>query len=113
MTEEKWAELNAWISLLECEPSSWDNYGKLAVLYTVRGQQGQTEHREVSQAVAPMLYSQAAAPEIGHYGNSDFLLAVEGKDPERVWPIVDELMDTLHVVNERVYRSVLRKINAV
>lgn len=114
MTAEKRTELDAWIALLECEPSSWANYQKLATLYTIRDSQGTTTQHMALEA--PVLYSRAAAPavqEVGHYGNSDFLLSVEGKDPEKIWRIIDELMDTLHVVNERVYHSVMRKIEAV
>ena len=44
------------------------------------------------------------------YGDSDFLQAVAGKDPAAVWEILDDLMDTLHVVNPRVYDGVMRKI---
>lgn len=52
-----------------------------------------------------------AAPEtVGEYGESDFLQAVKGKDPAAMWGIVDELMDTLKMVNERVYNGVMRKI---
>lgn len=68
-------------------------------------------------------YSYAAPPElpepysrqsgettVGDYGDSEFLRAVAGRDPAVVWPIMDELMDTLKMVNERVYNCVMRKI---
>ena len=48
---------------------------------------------------------------IGVYGDSDFLRAVAGKDPARVWPIMDELMDTVLLVKRSVYDSVMRKIS--
>jgi len=54
-----------------------------------------------------------AAPEVvGSYGTSDFLQAVVGKDPAEVWAVMDELMDTLMMVNVRLYNSVLRKIQS-
>lgn len=43
-------------------------------------------------------------------GDSDFLLAVAGKDSVQVWAIMDELMDSLKIVNERVYNDIMRKI---
>lgn len=99
-------EVQKWIARLECEESSWSNYEKLAVLYAIQNQQERMEPQTILPA-----YSRAAAPElVGDYGDSDFLRIVEGKDPSLVWPIVDELMDTLHVVNERVYSSVMRKL---
>lgn len=44
------------------------------------------------------------------YGDSDFLKAVFGKKASSAWTVMDELMDTLHVVNPKVYESVMRKI---
>ena len=42
--------------------------------------------------------------------DSDFLRAVARVDPARAWEVMDELMDSLKVVNERVYNSVMRKL---
>lgn len=74
------------------------------------------------RAVAPA-YSYAAPPElpeaysrqngetaVGNYGDSDFLRAVAGKDPARMWEIMDELMEDLKMLNERVYNGVMRRI---
>ena len=47
---------------------------------------------------------------IGDYGDSDFLQTVKGKSPETVWAVMDELMDTLAMVNHRVYDGVMRKL---
>lgn len=68
-------------------------------------------------------YSYAAPPEVpenysrqsgentvGDYGDSEFLRAVAGKDPAAMWAVMDELMETLKMVNERVYNGVMRKI---
>lgn len=56
----------------------------------------------------PIQYS--GAESVGNYGSSDFLQAIQGKDPGEVWRIMDELMDTLKMVNERLYNSIMRKI---
>lgn len=64
-------------------------------------------------------YSGAPAPVtaepaiVGEYGDSEFLLAVAGKNPAKAWAVVDELMDTLSLVNRKVYDSVLRKIKSM
>ncbi|MBO6092857.1 MAG: hypothetical protein J6P40_04405 [Oscillospiraceae bacterium] len=59
-------------------------------------------------------YAYAEPPDnynvVGDHGGSDFLQAVKGKDPSDMWKAMDELMDTLKMVNERVYNSVMRKI---
>lgn len=46
-------------------------------------------------------------------GNSDFLLAVSGKDSVKAWAIIDELMDALMVTNGKLYNSVLAKIQQI
>lgn len=107
MIDEK--ELNLWIARLECEDSSWNNYAKLATLYTIQNRQERTSER-----VLPVMYSTAPATEsVSDYGDSDFLRAVSGKDTERAWAVMDELMDDLHIINERVYNSVMRKLQAL
>lgn len=100
MIDEK--ELQLWISRLETEESSWANYEKLATLYTI-----QNQNREKGEPPEMPRYSAAPAKE---YGDSDFLRAVARVDPARAWEVMDELMDSLKVVNERVYNSVMRKL---
>ena len=114
-------EIRKEIARLEYEESSYHNYAKLADLYVIRQQMQEDEQGSRSTRLhaysgdpAPIVQAttpRAAAPQtVGSYGDSDFLRAVEGKDPSKVWPIMDELMDTLAVVNERVYNSVMQKI---
>lgn len=92
-------EIKRWIARLETEESSWSNYEKLAVLYALRDQ----------HSPEPMMYSAAPAP-VEVYGDSDFLRAVADVPQDKAWEIMDELMDSLKVVNERVYNSVMRKL---
>lgn len=95
-------EVALWIKRLETEESSWTNYEKLAALYTI-----QNQNREpVKEARMVEAYSAAPAPD------SDFLRAVSNVDPARAWEVMDELMDNLQVINERVYNSVMRKLES-
>lgn len=110
------AEIRKEIARLEYEESSYPNYAKLADLYVIRDKM-QEEERGGGRYVG--YYSGAPAPvttepaTVGEYGDSEFLLAVAGKDPEKAWSVVDELMDTLSLVNRKVYDSVLRKIKSM
>lgn len=115
------AEIRKEIARLEYEESDYKNYAKLADLYVIRKQMQEEERGDggkyvgyYSGAPAPAVQaaaSQAEVPQtVGSYGDSDFLRAIEGKKPSTVWPIIDELMDTLAVVNARVYNSVMQKI---
>ncbi len=97
-------EITRWIARLETEESSWSNYEKLAVLYAL-----QNQHAPKQNVPEPMMYSAAPAP-VEVYGDSDFLRAVADVPPDKAWEIMDELMDSLKIVNERVYNSVMRKL---
>lgn len=95
-------EVALWIKRLETEESSWTNYEKLAALYTI-----QNQNREpVRESRMVEAYSAAPAPD------SEFLRAVSNVDPARAWEVMDELMDSLKVVNARVYNSVMRKLES-
>ena len=104
LKEIEWA-----IHELEQEESSFPVYAKLANLYTVRNEMlGLSTPQPQITA-----YSEAAGPSaerLSQYGDSDFLQAVEGKDPAEAWAVMDELMETLQVVNRRTYDSVMRKL---
>lgn len=110
------AEIRKEIARLEYEESSYPNYAKLANLYVIRDKmQGAENARDKfvgyhSGAPAPVTAEPAT---VGEYGDSEFLLAVAGKDPAKAWTVVDELMDTLSLVNRKVYDSVLRKIKSM
>ena len=110
------AEIRKEIARLEYEESSYPNYAKLANLYVIRDKmQGAENARDkfvgyYSGAPAPVTEEPAT---VGEYGDSEFLLAVAGKDPAKAWTVIDELMDTLALVNRKVYDSVMRKIKGI
>ena len=111
------AEIRKEIARLEYEESSYPNYAKLASLYVIRDKMQEEERGDGGRYVG--YYSGAPAPvtaepaTVGEYGDSEFLLAVAGKDPLRAWTVIDELMDTLALVNRKVYDSVMRKIKGI
>lgn len=111
------AEIRAAIAKLEFDESSYSNYAKLASLYVIRDKMQEEEWGDGGRYVG--YYSGAPAPvtaepaTVGEYGDSEFLLAVAGKDPAKAWAVVDELMDTLAMVNSKVYNSVMQKIKRV
>ena len=59
------------------------------------------------------MYSEARQPEnskILTNGGSKFLHAVNGKDAEKVWQIIDELMDAVKALHPRMYDRIFEKI---
>lgn len=104
-------EIDRAIAELENAPNHTPTMcAKLSNLYTIRDHAQNVEETPKYNR----MYSQSASPKIAErtavYGDSDFLRAASGKDAVSAWKIIDDLMDTLRVVNERVYESVLRKM---
>lgn len=47
---------------------------------------------------------------IGDHGNSDFLRMIEGMESHEAWLIMDELMETIKILQPKLYDSVMRRI---
>lgn len=47
---------------------------------------------------------------ITYSGDSDFAQAIIGRDQNEIMAVIDELMETLKVLNPRLYASVMRRI---
>ena len=86
---------------------------KLAAFYTIK-QNLFPEGPEMMDHGIKEGYSYAPAPEalptLDVDGKSDFTKAVNGRKLEDVWPIIDELMITLQVIQPRLYNAVMAKI---
>lgn len=46
-------------------------------------------------------------------GDSDFLSAVSGKNSVEIFAIMDELMETIKIVNSKLYLAVMKKLDAI
>lgn len=87
----------------DCETAneSFQNCQKLATLYIIY------DH----------LYSQPAELQktvkteiIETDGDSDFLKLINGRKADDIIPIIDELMETIKVLQPKLYESILRRI---
>lgn len=85
-------EIEKTISELENGETSFSACEKLAALYVVK------DHLQKPATIAKKKT------------NSEFLTAVEGKNVGMVFDIFDELMDTLFVVNNKAYQTVMQKL---
>ena len=65
---------------------------------------------EVKPPVIEANNRQIEADVIGDYGESDFLKAIRGKDPAEVWAVMDELMETVRMMNPRLYDGVMHQL---
>ena len=78
----------------------------LAAFYTIR--------REMfgEEAELPS-YSYAPAPNrniIGIDSGSEFARAIDGRDFDEILPVIDELMETLQIIQPRLYSAVMNKL---
>jgi len=84
---------------------------KLAAYYTIMDAMF-SEPSEKSGHETQERYSFAPAREatvqIG--STSEFAEQISGKEQKDVWPVLDELMDTLHVIQPRLYNAVMQKL---
>lgn len=85
---------------------------KLAAFYTIREQLFPEKEEPKPERIG---YSFAPSPEpventIDYESDSEFGRLIHGRDPAEIWPVMDELMQTVSVLNQRLYASVLRKI---
>lgn len=107
LKEIEWA-----ISELENQESSEGRYTLLAALYTCRNEMlGNTQPGPSIAA-----YSETAVPvgeTLDQYGDSEFLQAVSGLPAKEAWAVMDELMETLRVVNQRAYAGVMMKLGSL
>lgn len=85
---------------------------KLAAFLTIR------EHLygEQSESIELPRYSFAEGPSeqvgntIVYRSDTEFSEAINGRNADEIWPVLDELMSVLQATNPRLYAGVMRKI---
>ena len=79
---------------------------KLAAFYTIKQYMFGSEPRREEYSYAPAPTSDSVVID----GDSDFAQQINGKPQAVVWPVIDELMQTLAVVQPKVYTAVMKKL---
>ena len=78
---------------------------KLAAFLTIQREMfGEEKNAEYSYAPAPVRNM------IEIDSESEFARAIDGRDQAEIMPVLDELMDTLQIVQPRLYNSVMNKL---
>ena len=91
--------------LLNEEKSTFQNCEKLAAVCTV------LDHcYPENTPVFERNYSGDSSDTVGSYGDSEFLRGIEGMNPQKIFPLVDELVTATMVYNPRLYRAFMRKL---
>lgn len=82
---------------------------KLAAFYTILNYMKADEQTQQKSMFPQEKYSYDAGTMIP-YSDSEFSQSVESKGIDKAFCVIDELMNTLMVVNPRLYDSVMRKL---
>lgn len=90
-------------AIRECEnaQTSYQNCEKLATFYTILDHLYNDNERKVIESVSDT---------VGDYGESTFLQTVNGRNSQEMWLVMDELMQTLQIINPRLHDGVMRKL---
>lgn len=97
------SELLDAIEDLEMAPATYQNAEKLATFYTLY------DHLYVRKEPVSRIESIEEVV-IGDYGGSEFFQAVMDKKADDVWMIIDELMETIKVMQPKLYQATIDKI---
>ena len=83
---------------------------KLASYLTIRDHMFGRKTEEVEEIMPRNAYSFSNGNTINMDSKSEFAQTVNGKSVDLVMKVINELMETLHVLNPRLYDSVIMKL---
>lgn len=79
---------------------------KLAAYLTIKNALYPDEQPEQSYSFGVMPVEET----INYRSDSDFGRAVQGRNASEIMPVIDELMDTIRLLNPRLYNGVMSKL---
>lgn len=82
---------------------------KLAAYYTIRDAMFGVNNKEDAVKTIPQ-YSFAARPTISYASDSEFASIINSKNPDKIWPIVDELIETIRIIYPKLYEVTMKKV---
>lgn len=83
---------------------------KLASFYTILDHLGYDHPSPPPQSNGYSYASEPAGNTLDYDSGTEFSDAIQGKSTDEVMAVMDELMDTLSVVNPPLYNSVMRRV---
>jgi flagellar motor component MotA len=98
------SELLDAIEELEMSPATYQNAEKLATFYALY------DHLYVRKEPMERIESINEVV-VDDYGDSEFLQSVMGRKADQIWMVMDELMETVKVLQPKLYQAVIDKIN--
>jgi len=84
---------------------------KLAAFYTIRRELfGEDKNAGPPSGYAGYSFLPDPDPVINNPSRSEFARAINGRNQEEIWPLLDEMMDTIHAIHPRLYRAVMERL---
>ena len=83
---------------------------KLAAFYTIRRElfgEGKDAGPLTSYSYAMQTESE---PMIMNDSDSEFARMIDGRPQAEIWPLMDEMMDTIHAIHPRLYSAVMDRL---
>lgn len=80
---------------------------KLAAFLTIRRELYGEEKEDVR---IPTYAYQPDPGLIDNPGESAFARAIDGRRQEEIWPLMDEMLDTIHAIHPRLYTAVMDRL---
>ena len=87
---------------------------KLAAFYTILDHldEGQPVDNTVDRnSFSGYSLANGRSGSVEYEGDTDFAKIVNGQLQSDVWPVLDELMSTIKLMNERLYNGVMKKLS--
>lgn len=91
-------------------PDNFSQFVKLALFWFVHDRIREEEKEEPFDMYSFSGYPMEERRTIQVDSDNEFLQAINGKDADKVWAVIGELMDTIALTNPRLYAGILRKI---
>lgn len=97
-------------AIAECQGERHPNANtciKLAAYYTIY------DHlypKEQAEQITQTIFNTVDEDTIGDYGDTDFYRIIRGRKAADVWAVMNELMDTIQVINPKLYDGVMRQL---
>lgn len=102
-------------AIAECQGTRAPNANtaiKLAAFYTILDhlEDGAEKDGKEVNGFTGYSFSDSGTSVIRYDGASDFARIIDGRNQSEVLPILDDLMNTIKVLNERLYSGVMKKL---
>ena len=99
-------------AIAECQGERHPNANtciKLAAYFTIYDHL-YPKQAEQTEQIPQTIFQTVDEEIVGDYGDSDFYRAIKGRKAEDIWDIMNELMDTIQVINPKLYDGVMRQL---